>query len=690
MNRKSFFNELREKFDNKKVKEIVGYFGEAEKGSLENYCKLNKFLSANKYEGHIDSESITSFIKSITKSEYQGTEKNEADSSEKETDLLYQLIEDMRHTKKVEMLKDISYIISFLSEYEELNTPQRQNELRDKFWYFQDLNRANAKSKAYILKCYLSVIKINHPSIYIFTPSNILTLANSDIIIGELKYNNCFKELKITKTMKEDKVLRYLKYFTLNKNTEVIEFSNIKTVRLFLSKFIDLLQQRDHPIGLRIIKTDIDDSMIKKFGETLFLNCKIKSFEFIDNYKVKPDGYLSLILDASHSNMLEKFSIKLSNDYEDEKYCSLELAEFLDSHFTLKEIQLSLLGEYSTNCFTKQIKSPDSSLEKITVYASERSKLASSFLEEIISSLNFETKLWYLDISNTLVSMDEFIKIVPLLIKKNSLKTLNLSSNCFDKRVCSFIAVSLYQNSTLEELILDDNCVSNEGFWSLCTSLINNKTLRKLSLQNNAINAGALKYLCEVLTKNQTIEYIDLSRNCLYLTSKNEINLKGIKCLSEIAEKICLSELIMEDCFSSSELINEEHMKGFLTYVFRILCYSNDLVNFVLTNIGLGCKTFSSLDEMLQNNPDLKVYELLLEKDNNQLMLVSMKEYSEYDINLCNIIHFDGRFVFCRLLLKDLSYIEDILDSVKFYYLRFKSLICFGVLVSKFSRRNII
>jgi Ran GTPase-activating protein (RanGAP) involved in mRNA processing and transport len=99
---------------------------------------------------------------------------------------------------------------------------------------------------------------------------------------------------------------------------------------------------------------------------------------------------------------------------------------------------------------------------------------------------------------------------VARILRRSSLKTLNLAGNRILDDGAKAIADVLPSNSTLTSLNLEYNDITSVGIESVSQALMQNVSLQELSLASNDLRFGGMEHLADALAVNQALIKLDL------------------------------------------------------------------------------------------------------------------------------------------------------------------------------------
>jgi len=111
---------------------------------------------------------------------------------------------------------------------------------------------------------------------------------------------------------------------------------------------------------------------------------------------------------------------------------------------------------------------------------------------------------------------------VARILRRSSLKTLNLAGNRILDDGAKAIADALPANSTLTSLNLEYNDITSVGVESVSQALMQNIPLQELSLASNDLRFGGMEQLADALAVNQTLVTLDLDST---LIIENDLNM---------------------------------------------------------------------------------------------------------------------------------------------------------------------
>lgn len=157
--------------------------------------------------------------------------------------------------------------------------------------------------------------------------------------------------------------------------------------------------------------------------------------------------------------------------------------------------------------------------------------------KEIANSLDNNTSLKDLNLSECLLKKEALLVLSKLFAKNKGIVTLNLSSNNIEDSSISKLSFSLSRNIILKYLNLSRNKISNQGAVKIAAMLKVNQSLIEVNLQENMIKDLGAEELEEATRVNNTILRLNLELNS-FASKHAEMITKHLKNNSETRLKL--------------------------------------------------------------------------------------------------------------------------------------------------------
>ena len=295
------------------------------------------------------------------------------------------------------------------------------------------------------------------------------------------------------------------------------------------------------------IVSDVLNPIFNKNCENIFKhNCKFKHFfTKIEINQIKTN----LIKKQLFSKEILNITICNINPKEEISNLSL-LSVYLEKNNKVKDLILNI----------KILNIESSKLIILIVKGLEKLKKFSFYFENFtldgIQNLkNLNWKLDYLDISRCNLKLNGVSIFIDLLLKFNSVKILDLSSNLLAEKSCLLLKNFLVTNKNLINVNLCNNVINNTGINYLSESLEINDTLISLSIGKNIFDRQGVRTLSISLKLNKSLKYLDLSD--LKITNKEIEFISLLLIDNKVLEKVLLNRnLISSEGFIQLVSIN--------------------------------------------------------------------------------------------------------------------------------------
>jgi Ran GTPase-activating protein (RanGAP) involved in mRNA processing and transport len=128
-------------------------------------------------------------------------------------------------------------------------------------------------------------------------------------------------------------------------------------------------------------------------------------------------------------------------------------------------------------------------------------------------------KLQKLNISNNYIGPKELEILAKILVNNTSLISLNLASNNIINKGIIYLVemLSSMNNQVLQELIISNNCIEQKGAIEIAKIIPNCTSLTSLDLSNNCIGHEGFMCLSRMQSQNSTLTSLNLNHNNIRL-----------------------------------------------------------------------------------------------------------------------------------------------------------------------------
>lgn len=125
--------------------------------------------------------------------------------------------------------------------------------------------------------------------------------------------------------------------------------------------------------------------------------------------------------------------------------------------------------------------------------------------------LSNDSKLTWIDLSNSNIDNDDITLIADGLRKNTTLKALSVPQNNITDDGMYNLAKSLYDNSTLTHLDLRRNNIGNYGIHAMAECLCVNDTLQFINFEENEVDDDSIQAMSYALLVNDAIRWLSLT-----------------------------------------------------------------------------------------------------------------------------------------------------------------------------------